>query len=190
MNDSRPFTRRGGGDHRQGLRRCDTGLKRDQLLSTGKRIDGGHGEIRPSPVLLAPFPERMAPRYSPGVRHRRWRSPPSGHPMTSRRSNPSTRERRTRPSCSLQFHPFSVGEVSMLRGPTRREIGHGNLAERALTRSCREGGISVHRSGSSRRSSNRTALFDGHGMRRLPFAHGRRVPIKEPVAGIAMGLVK
>ncbi len=31
------------------------------------------------------------------------------------------------------FTPFSVGEVAMLRGPTRREIGHGNLAERALT---------------------------------------------------------
>ncbi len=30
------------------------------------------------------------------------------------------------------FPPFSVGEVKVLRGPGRREIGHGNLAERAL----------------------------------------------------------
>src|SRR5581483_5606920 len=30
------------------------------------------------------------------------------------------------------FPPFSVGEVKFLRGPGRREIGHGNLAERAL----------------------------------------------------------
>src|ERR1051325_9402834 len=30
------------------------------------------------------------------------------------------------------FPPFSVGEVKFLRGPSRREIGHGNLAERAL----------------------------------------------------------
>ena len=31
------------------------------------------------------------------------------------------------------FPPFSVGEVQFLRGPGRREIGHGALAERALT---------------------------------------------------------
>jgi len=31
------------------------------------------------------------------------------------------------------FPPFSVGEVKFLRGPGRREIGHGNLARRALT---------------------------------------------------------
>ena len=30
------------------------------------------------------------------------------------------------------FPPFSVGEVQFLRGPGRREIGHGALAERAL----------------------------------------------------------
>jgi len=32
------------------------------------------------------------------------------------------------------FPPFSVGEVKMLRGPGRREIGHGALAERAVTK--------------------------------------------------------
>jgi hypothetical protein len=42
------------------------------------------------------------------------------------------------------FPPFSVGEVKFLRGPGRREIGHGALAERALTQP------SAHRSGLSR----------------------------------------
>ena len=31
------------------------------------------------------------------------------------------------------FPPFSVGEVQFMRGPGRREVGHGALAERALT---------------------------------------------------------
>ena len=31
------------------------------------------------------------------------------------------------------FPPFSVGEVGFMRGPGRREIGHGALAERALS---------------------------------------------------------
>ncbi len=31
------------------------------------------------------------------------------------------------------FPPYSVGETRFMRGPGRREIGHGNLAERALT---------------------------------------------------------
>ncbi len=34
------------------------------------------------------------------------------------------------------FPPFSVGEVRPLRGPARREVGHGNLAERALASRC------------------------------------------------------
>ena len=35
------------------------------------------------------------------------------------------------------FPPYSTGENRPMRGPSRRDIGHGNLAERALSRSCR-----------------------------------------------------
>ena len=48
------------------------------------------------------------------------------------------------------FPPFSVGEVKFLRGPGRREIGHGNLAERSLQRRpARRRGFPLHRSVSS-----------------------------------------
>ena len=89
------------------------------------------------------------------------------------------------------FTPFSVGEVAMLRGPTRREIGHGNLAERALTPilppkedfpyTIRIVSEILESNGSSSMAtvcSGCLSLMDAGG------------PIKEPVAGIAMGLVK
>ena len=55
------------------------------------------------------------------------------------------------------FPPFSVGEVKFLRGPGRREIGHGALAERALVESAAAGGgVSRTRCGWSRTFWNRT----------------------------------
>ena len=56
------------------------------------------------------------------------------------------------------FPPFSVGEVKFLRGPGRREIGHGALAERSLAADDagrRE--LPLHRAASSPKSSSRTA---------------------------------
>ncbi len=89
------------------------------------------------------------------------------------------------------FPPFSVGEVAFLRGPGRREIGHGALAERALASlipaednfpyTIRVVSDILESNGSSSMATvcgGCLALMDAG------------VPIKAPVAGIAMGLVK
>ncbi|MGA1874328.1 MAG: polyribonucleotide nucleotidyltransferase [bacterium] len=89
------------------------------------------------------------------------------------------------------FPPFSVGEVSNLRAPGRREIGHGLLAERSLKAvlphsddfpyTIRIVSDILESNGSSSMASvcgGTLALMDAG------------VPIKAPVAGIAMGLVK
>jgi len=89
------------------------------------------------------------------------------------------------------FPPFSVGEVKFLRGPGRREIGHGALAERALAPviplddqfpyTVRIVSDILESNGSSSMASvtgGCLALMDAG------------VPVKAPVAGIAMGLVK
>lgn len=89
------------------------------------------------------------------------------------------------------FPPFSVGEVAFLRGPGRREIGHGALAERALLAvvpdeetfpyTIRVVSDILESNGSSSMATvcgGCLALMDAG------------VPIKAPVAGIAMGLVK
>ncbi len=89
------------------------------------------------------------------------------------------------------FPPFSVGEVRRAGGPSRRDIGHGNLAHRALAKvlpaaedfeyTIRLVGEVTESNGSSSMGtvcSGCLALMDGG------------VPIKAPVSGIAMGLVK
>ncbi|GMT96892.1 polyribonucleotide nucleotidyltransferase [Corallococcus caeni] len=89
------------------------------------------------------------------------------------------------------FPPFSVNETKPLRGPGRREVGHGALAERALRNmipasdsfpyTVRLVSEILESNGSSSMASvcgGTLALMDAG------------VPIKAPVAGIAMGLVK
>ncbi|MCR4424232.1 MAG: polyribonucleotide nucleotidyltransferase [candidate division WOR-3 bacterium] len=89
------------------------------------------------------------------------------------------------------FPPFSVGEVRMLRGPGRREIGHGDLAERALQAvvpkeetfpyTIRIVSDILESNGSSSMASvcsGSMSMMDAG------------VPVKTAVAGIAMGLVK
>jgi polyribonucleotide nucleotidyltransferase len=89
------------------------------------------------------------------------------------------------------FPPFSVAEVKFLRGPGRREIGHGALAERSLREmlpdeesfpyTVRIVSDILESNGSSSMASicgGTLALLDAG------------VPLKRPVAGVAMGLVK
>jgi polyribonucleotide nucleotidyltransferase len=88
------------------------------------------------------------------------------------------------------FPPFSVGEVAFLRGPGRREVGHGALAERALAAvvpaedqfayTIRIVSDILESNGSSSMASvcgGSMAMMDAG------------VPLKAPVAGIAMGLI-
>jgi polyribonucleotide nucleotidyltransferase len=89
------------------------------------------------------------------------------------------------------FPPFSVGEVKPVRGPGRREIGHGALAEKALRHvmpskeefpyTVRVVSEILESNGSSSMATvcaGTLALMDAG------------IPIKAPVSGIAMGLVK
>ena len=89
------------------------------------------------------------------------------------------------------FPPYSVGETGFMRGPKRRDIGHGALAQRALEAmippaedfpyTIRIVSETLESNGSSSMGSvwgSTLALMDAG------------VPIKSPVSGIAMGLVK
>ncbi len=89
------------------------------------------------------------------------------------------------------FPPFSVGEVAFLRGPGRREIGHGALAERALINIIPEEAdfpytIRVVSDILESNGSSSMATVCGGTLALMDAG----VPIKAPVAGIAMGLVK
>jgi polyribonucleotide nucleotidyltransferase len=89
------------------------------------------------------------------------------------------------------FPPFSVGEARFLRGSSRREIGHGALAERALepVLPAQEEFPYTMRLVSEVLSSNgSTSMASVCGSTLALMDTG--VPIRAPVAGIAMGLVK
>jgi polyribonucleotide nucleotidyltransferase len=89
------------------------------------------------------------------------------------------------------FPPFSVGETRMLRGPGRREIGHGALAERALKYvipTADEGWAYTMRVVSEILACNGSSSMASVCGSTLALMHGG-VPIKAPIAGIAMGLL-
>jgi polyribonucleotide nucleotidyltransferase len=89
------------------------------------------------------------------------------------------------------FPPFSVGEVKFLRGPGRREIGHGNLAERALVPVLpAEDGFpyTIRIVSEVLESNGSTSMATVCGGSLSLMDAG--VPVTAPVAGIAMGLIK
>ncbi len=89
------------------------------------------------------------------------------------------------------FPPFSVGETAPMRGPGRREIGHGALAERALlaVMPSKEAFPYTVRVVSEILESNGSSSMATVCASSLSLMDAG-VPIKEPVSGIAMGLIK
>jgi len=88
------------------------------------------------------------------------------------------------------FPPFSVGEARPLRGPGRREIGHGALAERALlpvVPPVEEWPYTIRLVSEILSSNGSTSMASVCGSTLALMDAG--VPIKAPVAGIAMGLI-
>jgi len=89
------------------------------------------------------------------------------------------------------FPPFSVGEVSPRRGQSRREIGHGSLAEKALKSlipSEEEFPYTIRVVSEILESNGSSSMATVCGGSLSLMEAG--VPIKRPIAGIAMGLVK
>jgi polyribonucleotide nucleotidyltransferase len=88
------------------------------------------------------------------------------------------------------FPPYSVGEAGFMRGPGRREIGHGHLAERALKMmmpSFDEFGYVVRVISDITESNGSSSMASVCGGSMALMDAG--VPLKKPVAGIAMGMI-
>ena len=89
------------------------------------------------------------------------------------------------------FPPFSVGEAGFMRGPKRRDIGHGALAERALVAvvpSIEDFPYTIRVVSDILESNGSSSMASVCGSSLSLMDAG--VPIKRPVAGIAMGLIK
>jgi polyribonucleotide nucleotidyltransferase len=89
------------------------------------------------------------------------------------------------------FPPYSVGETGFMRGPKRRDIGHGALAQRALEPmipSAEEFPYTIRLVSETLESNGSSSMGSVCGSTLALMDAG--VPIKAPVSGIAMGLVK
>jgi polyribonucleotide nucleotidyltransferase len=89
------------------------------------------------------------------------------------------------------FPPYSVGETGMMRGPKRRDIGHGALAQRALEAvipPADEFPYTIRIVSETLESNGSSSMGSVCGSTLACMDAG--VPIKAPVSGIAMGLVK
>jgi polyribonucleotide nucleotidyltransferase len=113
-----------------------------------------------------------------------------GMPSESQRIDSLSSEDEKRYMHHYNFPPYSVGEARSSRGPGRREIGHGALAERALVEvlpDSSEFPYTIRLVSEVLSSNGSTSMASVCGSTLALMDAG--VPIKAPVAGVAMGLI-
>ncbi len=167
-------------------------LMRKQILENGKRLDGRTTtEIRPITVEAGLLARTHGSALFTRGETQSLTTLTLGSKSDEQIIDGLQEEYKKRFILHYNFPPFSVGETGRFFGPGRREIGHGNLAERALKSiippekefpyAIRLNSDIMESNGSSSMATvcaGSLALMDGG------------VPIKKAIAGIAMGLIK
>jgi polyribonucleotide nucleotidyltransferase len=165
---------------------------REMILADKKRLDGrGMSDIRPITCEVGLLPRTHGSALFTRGETQSLTTMTLGTKMDQQLIEGLLPESMKRFMLHYNFPPFSVGEVGRVMGPGRREIGHGNLAERALkfilpqekdfAYTIRIVSDILESNGSSSMATvcaGSLALMDGG------------VPVKKAVAGIAMGLIK
>jgi polyribonucleotide nucleotidyltransferase len=167
---------------------------RAQVLDSGKRVDGrGPKEVRPISIDTQVLPRAHGSALFTRGQTQALVAVTLGTANDVQRLDSIDEAGESTKSFMLHYNfpPFSTGEVRPMRGTSRREIGHGNLAERALQSvlppfdefpyTIRIVSDILESNGSSSMASvcgGSLSLFDAG------------VPIRGAVAGVAMGLIK
>jgi polyribonucleotide nucleotidyltransferase len=167
---------------------------RSQVLDTNKRVDGrGTKDVRPITIDTTVLPRAHGSALFTRGQTQALVAVTLGTANDVQRLDSIDDAGETTKSFMLHYNfpPFSTGEVRPMRGTSRREIGHGNLAERALQGvlpafedfpyTIRIVSDILESNGSSSMASvcgGSLALFDAG------------VPLRSAVAGVAMGLIK
>jgi polyribonucleotide nucleotidyltransferase len=167
-------------------------ILRDTVLGKRRRFDGrALDEIRPISIEVGVLPRPHGSALFTRGETQALVSATLGTGRDAQIIEEYEGESKQRFLLHYNFPPFSVGEVKFLRGPGRREIGHGVLARRSLipllpaedefAYTVRVVSDILESNGSSSMASvcgGSLALFDAG------------VPMRAPVAGVAMGLIK
>ncbi len=164
---------------------------REYVLREKKRIDGRDGKtIRPIAIEAGLLPRVHGSALFQRGETQALVAATLGTSADEQKIDALTGERWKRFLLHYNFPPFSTGETKPLRGPGRREVGHGALAERALSRMIPDAEKFpytiriVSETLESNGSSSMAAVCGG-----TLSLMDAGVPIKAPVAGIAMGLI-
>ncbi|OIP42311.1 MAG: polyribonucleotide nucleotidyltransferase [Deltaproteobacteria bacterium CG2_30_63_29] len=162
------------------------------LILAGQRFDGrGHKSVRPIECEVGVLPSCHGSALFTRGETQALASATLGGPRDSLRIEDLYGSHDEFFFLHYTFPPYSVGEVRPLRGPGRREIGHGMLAQRALAQVIPDYKDFPHTLRitsdilSSNGSSSMASVCGG-----CLAMMDAGVPIKAPVAGVAMGLIQ
>jgi len=167
-------------------------LVREHILKDGERIDGRDTKtIRPINSEIALLPRVHGSALFTRGETQALVAATLGTSIDEQRIDSLYGASRKRFMLHYNFPPFSVGETSFRLAPGRREIGHGMLAERALSAVLPEHDtfpytIRVVSDTLESNGSSSMATVCGGSLSMMDAG----IPIKAPVAGIAMGLIK
>lgn len=164
---------------------------RNRIVNTSTRVDQrGTKEIRPITIEVGLLPRTHGSALFTRGETQAIVTTTLGTSDDEQRIDSLGGEWRQKFMLHYNFPPFSVGEVKPMRGPARREIGHGALAHRAIGKVL---------PGPEFPYTIRVVsdILESHGSSSMATVCGATlslmdagVPIKAPVAGIAMGLIK
>jgi polyribonucleotide nucleotidyltransferase len=164
---------------------------RERIVEEGVRIDGrGLKDVRNITVEVGVLPRTHGSGLFTRGQTQALTIATLGTMSDAQKIDGLTDETSKRYMHHYNFPPFSVGEARPLRGPGRREIGHGALAERALLAvipPVEEWPYTMRLVSEILSSNGSTSMASVCGSTLALMDAG--VPIKSPVAGIAMGLV-
>lgn len=165
---------------------------RSQIVDEGKRLDGrGYEDVRPISCEVGILPRAHGSALFTRGETQAMVISTLGSERDEQHLEGLGGDVYRRFMLHYNFPPFCVGEVRMMRGPSRRDIGHGTLARRGIEAVLPDGTVFpytlrvvsevLESNGSSSMATvcgGSLALMDAG------------VPIKAPVSGVAMGLIK
>ncbi len=167
-------------------------MVRKKIAVDKRRPDGrGTEEIRPIEVEVGVNPRAHGSALFTRGQTQILSSLTLGTAKEGQRIDDLSLEEERRFMHHYNFPPYSVGETGFMRGPKRRDIGHGALAQRALEAvipSTDEFPYTIRIVSETLESNGSSSMGSVCGSTLALMDAG--VPIKAPVSGIAMGLVK
>jgi len=173
------------------LEEVEREIVRNSILKDKKRTDGrGLNEVRPISIELGLLPRTHGSALFTRGETQSLAITSLGTVNDEQRFDDIEGEGTKSFMLHYNFPPYSVGEVKFIRGPGRREIGHGNLAERAISpmMPTKENFPYTVRVVSEILESNGSSSMATVCSGTLSLLSAG-VPLKDSIAGVAMGLV-